>query len=129
MRHCPGREHASEIFVPDDDLSGYRLQPLEVGAGGLVLLSGHIVHGAGPNTSDEVRFSFDLRYQKTGLPTGRDCFPGFVCRSRSHPATELPDARAWRKLWRQAREDIVAGRVKAHFNSRWEKFRQDRLCA
>ena len=129
VRHCPGREHASEIFVPDADLSGYRLQPLEVGAGGLVLLSAHIVHGAGPNTSEEVRFSFDLRYQKTGLPTGRDCFPGFVCRSRSRPAAELPDARAWRKLWRQAREDIVAGRVEARFNSRWEKFRQDRPCA
>ena len=129
VRHCPGREHASEIFVPDADLSGYRLQPLEVGAGGLVLLSGSIVHGAGPNTSDEVRFSFDLRYQKTGLPTGRDCFPGFVCRSRSRPADELHDAGAWRQLWQQAREDIMAGRIEARFNSRWEKFRQDPLCA
>ena len=129
VRHCPGQTSSAEIFIPDADLAGYRLQPLEVGAGGLVLLSSSVVHGAGPNTSDEVRFSFDLRYQKTGLPTGRSCFPGFVCRSRRRPADELADAAAWRKLWQQAREDIIAGRVEARFNNRWKKFRQDPLCA
>ena len=43
------------------------------------------MHASLPNVSDEIRWSFDLRYNRTGDATGRSWFPGFVARSRSNP--------------------------------------------
>lgn len=51
--------------------------------------------GSLPNRSDDIRWSFDLRYQPIGLPTGRPLFPGFVARSRQHPEQETTDWREW----------------------------------
>ena len=47
------------------------------------------------------------RYHKTGKPTGRPLFPGFVARSRSRPDTELRDATDWRDLWRAAWDRLL----------------------
>ena len=43
------------------------------------------------NHSDNVRISFDLRYNPIGQPTGRGYFPGFVARSRPIIDAERPD--------------------------------------
>jgi hypothetical protein len=44
----------------------------------------------------------DLRYQETGLPSGRPHYPDFVARSRSNPSSELTDYVQWCRLWEEA---------------------------
>ena len=56
-----------------------------------------------PNVSEEIRWSFDLRYNPIGQATGRTLFPGFVARSRAHPETELRDPEEWTQSWLDTR--------------------------
>ena len=57
-----------------------------------------------PNTSDTVRWSMDLRYQRTGTPTGRSFWPDFVVRSRANPDAVLKDHDTWCRRWVEALE-------------------------
>ena len=59
-------------------------------------------HASEPNQTDAIRWSMDLRYQKTGTPTGRSCYPDFVARSRSNPSSELREWSAWKTRWVEA---------------------------
>jgi len=45
-------------------------------------------HGSGPNNTDAVRWSMDLRYQKTGGPSPRPEWPSLVARSQLDPSSE-----------------------------------------
>lgn len=127
--HCPGKTGLGEIGIPEELTSDYERVPLEVKAGGIVLLHQKTWHGAGPNTSEHLRWSFDLRYQPSGMSTGRDFFPGFLARSASRPQEVLRDAALWRQSWLRAREEISSGVSNAEFNSRWEAYRNHQLCA
>ena len=60
-------------------------------------------HGSGPNNTDGVRWSMDLRYQKTGEPSPRPEWPSSVVRSRSDPALETR-YEDWRDQWAGALE-------------------------
>jgi phytanoyl-CoA hydroxylase len=64
-------------------------------------------HSSLANISDRYRWSFDLRYNVTGQPTGRSHFPEFVARSKSNPKNELRDWQNWRDLWEQARSQVA----------------------
>jgi phytanoyl-CoA hydroxylase len=80
----------------------------EVSAGGVVLMTSRTLHGSYENTTDDqVRFSFDIRYQPVGRPTGRAWYPGFVARSRRDPSSVLTDAAAWTALWDEAAARLV----------------------
>lgn len=97
--HCPKTQTAiADPFVDAD-----RAVPAEVGAGGLVLIHPLTPHSAGPNMSDGYRWSFDIRFNVSGQPTGRDHFPSFVARSRQRPSDELHDWKVWKAAWEQAR--------------------------
>jgi hypothetical protein len=76
--------------------------------GSVLFLHRRTMHSSLRNTSDGVRWSFDLRYQPIGQPTGRPWFPSFVVRSREHPEREIHDWRAWAGLWRAARTHLAA---------------------
>lgn len=128
-KHCPGKAGLGEIYIPPALLETEQTVDLAVGAGGVVLLHKKTWHGAGPNRSERVRWSFDLRYHPPGYPSGRDCFPGFPARSRMAPDRVLSDPAEWAQLWHAARQDIASGRRKAVFNARWEALRSDPLCA
>ena len=60
-------------------------------------------HGSGPNNTDAVRWSMDLRYQKTGEPSPRPEWPSSVVRSRRDPALETR-YEDWRDQWAAALE-------------------------
>jgi hypothetical protein len=77
------------------------------------------IHASFSNHSDDVRFSFDLRYNPIGQPTGRSYFPGFVARSRRNPESELRDPAAWNQLWADARHRLATEGA-GNFN-RWSK--------
>ena len=128
-KHCPGRSGVGEIYIPEELVNQHQTVDLEVSAGGLVLLNKQTWHGAGPNNSEQIRWSFDLRYQPPGFNSGRECFPSFLARSRAHPDQCLRDPSTWRALWQQAQTDIASGRHDAVFNERWDRYRNDPLCA
>ncbi len=92
--------------------------PVPMKAGSALFFHRLTKHSSLPNHSDDIRFSFDLRYSPVGLPTGRDEFPGFVARSRQQPETVLTDHRQWTALWEAARTRLIE-RGEVVFPSRW----------
>ena len=104
LTHCTnyrgkgGRQIPEKLFEVEETL------PLPVKRGDVIFLHRHTVHGSLSNVSDQIRWSFDLRYNPIGQTTGREAFPGFVVRSAKHPEEELRDARVWTNLWRETRE-------------------------
>jgi len=97
--HCPGKVFPAEIYIPESIINHDLVRPLEVGAGGMILLNKLTEHGSFDNNSDNIRWSFDLRYQRTGQPTGRDVFPGFVARSQTAPESVVGDPDEWANMW------------------------------
>ncbi|HEY8745165.1 MAG TPA: phytanoyl-CoA dioxygenase family protein [Chloroflexota bacterium] len=77
--------------------------PLPIRRGGVLFLDRRTMHASLSNQSNDVRWSFDLRYNPIGQPTGRPQYPGFVARSRQHPESALRDWRDWAALWEEAR--------------------------
>ena len=73
--HCPGTAASATTYIPESIIDWDRVVPLEVKAGGAVLLHKLTEHGSLDNRSDDIRWSFDLRYQPIGQPTGRAVFP------------------------------------------------------
>ncbi|MEO9825175.1 MAG: phytanoyl-CoA dioxygenase family protein [Paracoccaceae bacterium] len=104
LPHCPQRQTS----IADGYIDKSRAQPLPVKAGGAVVFHPMTPHASLPNRSDGIRWSFDLRFNKTGQPTGRAHFPEFVARSKSNPSAELHDWRAWRALWEETRAYLAA---------------------
>ena len=103
LPHCPQVQTSIAKGYVDER----RAKPLPVKAGGAVLLHPMTPHASLPNRSDGIRWSFDLRYNRSGQATGRAHFPSFVARSRSDPASELRDWRAWKRMWEDARARLA----------------------
>jgi len=128
--HCPGNGFsASEIFIPEALIPPDDAVTLPVSKGGVVLLNQRTRHGSLDNYSEQIRWSFDLRYQPVGQPSGRDIFPGFVARSATYPNEVLTDPQEWAKLWYDKRDAIVAGEVQFDVNERWTANGGHQLCA
>lgn len=97
--HCPRRQTA----IAEGFLDETKARPLPVRAGGAVIFHPLTPHASLDNVSDRFRWSFDVRYNVTGQPTGRAHFPAFVARSAKAPETVLTDWREWRAMWEDAR--------------------------
>lgn len=117
LTHCPDNSPAvahavtrlkGKRGIPPTVLPEEGPTPLAVRAGSAIFFKGKLVHGSFDNFSeDRLRISLDVRYQRSGLPTGRPGFPDFVARSRSKPESELHDPEAWAQLWSQARDRLA----------------------
>ena len=127
--HCPGTAASATTYIPEAIIDRDRVVPLEVGAGGVVLLNKLTEHASLSNHGESIRWSFDLRYQPIGQPTGRSVFPGFIARSKAHPEQALTDPDEWANLWWQARDRIVSGEVRWQFNTRWSANARLPICA
>ena len=103
LPHCPQRQTS----IADGFIDKSKAKPLPVKAGGAVLFHPMTPHASLPNISDGIRWSFDLRFNKTGQPTGRSHFPDFVARSRKAPDTELRDWKKWKAMWEDARAELA----------------------
>ena len=104
LPHCPKTQTA----IADGFIDESEALPLPVDAGGVVLFHPLTPHASLPNGTSDFRWSFDLRYNVTGQPTGREHFPSFVARSISDPASMLTDWRQWRMIWEDARERLAS---------------------
>lgn len=78
--------------------------PLPVRKGDLILMHKETPHRSTLNLTDGTRWSMDLRYQKTGTPTGRPFYPDFMVRSRANPDLVLTDHATWCRMWIEALE-------------------------
>lgn len=120
--HCPATE---QLGIPEAMIDQEEALPVPLSPGGVLFFHPLCKHASLDNTSDAFRWSFDLRYNPIGEPTGRPHFPGFVARSRRNPASELRDSREWAKLWLAARERLASrDSIRTH---RWDS--DDPLCA
>ncbi len=99
--HCPEG-------IPEE-LRGEQVVAAEMEPGDVLFQHKLTKHGAFPNVSYRIRWSFDLRYQPIGQPTGRPWFPGFVARSRSYPESEFRDWKEWSAMWLEARDKLSKG--------------------
>lgn len=133
--HCLGKGITSENFIPvkllGDENGHKEIVRLPCKRGDVVLLHQFTEHPALRNKSDQLRWSFDLRWNPIGQPTGRPAFPGFVARSQQNPDSELRDPAMWSELWRVAKERLVnrdySGQI---FNAeRWAKYVNAPVCA
>ena len=104
--HCPGTGPDGGLQIPAKLITRQTL-PVPVPRGSVLFLHKRTIHSSLANVSNGIRWSFDLRYQPNGQPTGRPAFPGFVARSRRNPESELHDWRAWRQLWLDARARLA----------------------
>ena len=113
--HCPG---VGGLRIPEKLVDLANAVPLPMQAGSVLFMHRRTMHCSYDNTTqDEVRWSFDLRYQPIGQPTGRPLFPDFVARSRANSESELRDAAMWAQLWGNVRPRLAAS-SKEKFN-RW----------
>lgn len=104
LPHCPKTQTAiADAFIDEEGAV-----PLPVKAGGVVLFHPLVPHSSLVNRTDGIRWSFDLRFNKTGQPTGRSHFPDFVARSRARPETEMRDWRRYKAMWEDARARLAA---------------------
>ena len=116
VNHCPTDQG---VAIPDKLLPPQRAVPLPMKPGSLLLMTQRTIHSSLDNlTTDDVRISFDLRYQPVGQPSGRPAFPGFVARSKARPATVQHDAAAWARSWTEARARLAAAEDPSY--NRWD---------
>lgn len=112
LPHCPAGTPAmaglSRRGIPPRCLPRSPAMPVVVKAGSVIIFNGRMVHGShGNHSENRMRISLDLRYQRSGYPTGRPGFPEFIARSRSHPESVLTDPEAWRQMWMATREQLA----------------------
>ena len=102
MLHCnPG------VTIPPQLTRVGEAVPVPLRRGGVLLMHRLMHHGPLPNHSDTVRWSFDLRYNPAGQPSGREVQPGFIARSRTRPETEIRDPEEWAALWHRTRATLA----------------------
>lgn len=107
VTHCPGNGKTRQGLAIPEEIRGTAYTPVPIKRGGALFLHRRTMHAALSNVSDDVRWSFDLRYQPIGQPTGRPWFPAFVARSRQNPGHALRDPEVWGDLWRAARTTLA----------------------
>jgi ectoine hydroxylase-related dioxygenase (phytanoyl-CoA dioxygenase family) len=115
--HCPG--HIGGLAIPNQLLEMDQAVPVPMKRGDVLFLHRRTCHASLSNVSDNIRWSFDLRYNPIGQATGRGAFPGFVARSRAHPEQELHDPEAWAQLWYETRRRMAETAYNQPFN-RWD---------
>jgi ectoine hydroxylase-related dioxygenase (phytanoyl-CoA dioxygenase family) len=118
LLHCPSKPgQLFDLRIPEI-IRGSKGVPLEMRRGSALFMHRLTMHSSLHNLSAGVRWSFDLRYQPVGQPTGRDWLPAFVVRSRQAPAQEVHDWRRWAELWAEARA-YIAGNPGVQKPRRW----------
>lgn len=104
MPHCA----KTQVGIPDALIDRDNAKAVPVKSGGIVIFHPLVPHGSRVNQTDGFRWSFDIRYNVTGQPTGRDHFPAFVARSKCKPESVLTDPEKWLNLWEESRAKLAA---------------------
>ena len=104
--HSPNPLTINQVCIPESQLTEKSV-PLPMDPGDVLFMHRRTQHSGLVNHSDEIRWSFDLRYHPVGQATGRRWFPGFVARSQSDPRSEQVSPEAWAESWRRVRHELA----------------------
>jgi phytanoyl-CoA hydroxylase len=108
LKLIPGVHRESKVLwsegfgISEMNLPAREVLTVPAKKGDVIFLHKLTPHCSEPNRTNRIRWSMDLRYQRTGTHSGRACYPSFVARSRSQPSAELVDWRVWKKSWQTA---------------------------
>ena len=131
LTHCPNYTGNGSRFsmrnaqVPERLFSVGDAISVPADRGAAIFMHKRTVHGSYSNESENIRWSFDLRYNPVGSATGRGFLPGFVARNRAHPETELRDPAAWRELWLEARARLAGLNKDGQDDYRFDRWGSD----
>lgn len=89
-----------EVVVELDRLG----EALPVRKGDIVLLDKNVPHASLPNRSDDLRWSFDLRYYPSAEASDRPWFPSLEVLAGGAEPDPTPDPEEWRLRWERTRE-------------------------
>ena len=118
LQYCTaGTNHGAGI--PEKFFEADQMVPLPIDKGDLIVFNKKLVHGSLDNESDQVRVSFDIRYNPIGEATGRKWFPGFNARSKNDPESVLTDPVKWAESWVEAKNTLIKAGT-PDFYSRWD---------
>ena len=81
--------------------------PLEADVGDIILLNRYLLHCSLPNKSKNFRISMDLRYNKSGQPSGRDPLPNFIVKSKNKNKIKVQNYKQWIALWEKAKVKCI----------------------
>lgn len=99
VAHCPTMQNGVKVSnLPPAIIEKQQVQPLPMVPGDVLFMHRRCMHASLSNHSDNVRWSFDIRYNPTGQSTGRESLPSFIARSRENPASELRDPNTWYQM-------------------------------
>ena len=98
---------------------------LEANPGDIVLLSKHTVHCSLPNISNNFRISMDLRYHKSGQPSGRDLLPNFCVRSKNKKNIKIYNFKQWLSIWEKAKQNVFLKSILLNIKHRHSKERKE----
>ena len=122
MEIIPGKfdyiPHIAEGGTQIDPALFPKTKPInaECPRGGAIFMTKLTPHHGLPNVSKRVRWTIDLRFQRTGTPTGRPFYPDFPVRSVAKPESVLTDHAEWCRRW-------LAGFEEGK-NKRWHRTQQ-----
>ncbi len=88
--------------IAEDELPDCEIVTCEVDVGDVLMTMERVIHRSTPHTSQTVRWSLDVRYNRTGLPTGRENVPGFIARSRLDPESVARSHLDWLRILEEA---------------------------
>lgn len=98
----PGVHRDRTVFwTYSKDLPDTERVPVPMRKGDVMIMHKLTPHGSGPNHTQAVRWSMDLRYQRTGDPSPRPEWPNLIARSRANPASETR-YEDWAHAWEAA---------------------------
>ena len=81
--------------------------PLEANVGDIILLNKYLIHCSLPNKSKNFRISMDLRFNKSGQPSGRDPLPSFIVKSKNKKNIKVNTYKQWITLWEKAKNKCL----------------------
>ena len=90
--------NGAEDLIPESIPRG-KVVSSPVNVGSVLMIQHKTVHRSTPNVSDHVRWSLDIRYSDSRLPTGRDSVPGFIARSVETPELIAKSHHEWLRLF------------------------------
>jgi len=97
----PGMHQQRTVYWSSHDLPEIEPVLVPMQKGDVIFIHKLCPHGSGPNRTDGVRWSMDIRYQKNSEPSPRPEWPSLVARSRQDPASET-EYEDWRDRWAAA---------------------------
>ena len=97
--HCaPSETNLGFKGIPDQIVSSDRVT-LPANPGDIIILDKLIQHCSLENKSDQLRWSYDLRYQSAHQPAGQGIRQPWLARSKSNPHSVFKTFEEWSNYW------------------------------